>query len=172
MTSPTETGNAERKGLSAKLLGLCVILALAGGAGGFFAARSGVVPGLGEPDESPSGSLGSSGEPVPALYPVGIDDIAFVVLDPIVISLNDQSEIQHLRFSAQLEVNSNFQKEVEKLRPRIVDVLNSYLRALEIGDLRHPMALTKLRAQMLHRINVVVGEGRVRDLLVMEFVLN
>ena len=56
--------------------------------------------------------------------------------------------------------------------PRVVDVLNSYLRALEIKDLTDPMALPKLRAQMLRRINIATGQGRVRDLLIMEFVLN
>ena len=35
-----------------------------------------------------------------------------------------------------------------------------------------PAALPRLRAQMLRRIQVVLGEGKVRDLLVTEFVLN
>ena len=34
------------------------------------------------------------------------------------------------------------------------------------------LALIRLRAQMLRRIQVVSGEGRVRDLLITEFVLN
>jgi flagellar FliL protein len=32
--------------------------------------------------------------------------------------------------------------------------------------------MARLRAQMLRRIQVVTGEGRVRDLLITEFVLN
>jgi len=32
--------------------------------------------------------------------------------------------------------------------------------------------LLRLRSQMLRRVQVVTGEGRVRDLLIMEFVLN
>lgn len=77
-----------------------------------------------------------------------------------------------MRFRAQLEVDLENQVEVEKLLPRVVDVLNSYLRALEIEDLSDPMALPKLRAQMLRRINIATGQGRVRDLLIMDFVLN
>ena len=56
--------------------------------------------------------------------------------------------------------------------PRILDVLNTYLRAVEVRDLEEPAALVRLRAQMLRRVQVVTGEGRVRDLLVTEFVMN
>ena len=47
-----------------------------------------------------------------------------------------------------------------------------FCAALELEDLTDPMALPKLRAQMLRRINIVTGQGRVRDLLIMDFVLN
>ena len=53
-----------------------------------------------------------------------------------------------------------------------MDVLNSYLRALDFEEIERTSALIKLRSQMLRRIQLVVGEGRVRDLLVTEFVLN
>ena len=49
--------------------------------------------------------------------------------------------------------------------PRILDVLNSYLRAVELADLEDPSAMVRLRAQMLRRVQIVTGEGRVRDLL-------
>ncbi len=39
-------------------------------------------------------------------------------------------------------------------------------------DLENPAAIQRLRAQMLRRVQVVTGEGRVRDLLVTEFILN
>lgn len=93
-------------------------------------------------------------------------------MDPIVITLRKGSGIKHLRFRAQLEVDLAHQAEVEKILPRVIDVLNSYLRALELEDLTDPMALPKLRAQMLRRINIATGQGRVRDLLIMDFVLN
>jgi flagellar protein FliL len=56
--------------------------------------------------------------------------------------------------------------------PRITDALNTYLRALEARDLQQPAATVWLRAQMLRRIQLVTGEGRVRDLLITEFVFN
>ena len=66
----------------------------------------------------------------------------------------------------------SYEDEVTKLTPRVLDVLNSYLRAVDIAVLSDPPALIKLRAQMLRRIQLVTGEGRVRDLLILEFVLN
>jgi flagellar FliL protein len=56
--------------------------------------------------------------------------------------------------------------------PRILDVLNSYLRAISFAMSKTPSAMARLRAQMLRRVQIVTGEGRVRDLLVTEFVLN
>lgn len=152
---------------------LGVVLALVGGGGGFFAVQSGLLP------------FGQKAAPesahVTEVAPEGVDsgetaediaNIAFIEMEPIVISLRKASGIKHLRFRAQLEVDLAHQAEVEKVLPRVIDVLNSYLRALELKDLTDPMALPKLRAQMLRRINIATGQGRVRDLLIMEFVLN
>ena len=89
----------------------------------------------------------------------------------MVISIGATAERRLLRFRAQLEVPKDYQEDVTKVLPRVVDVLNSYLRALEISDLENQAALTRLRAQMLRRIQIVTGEGRVNDFLIMEFVL-
>ena len=77
-----------------------------------------------------------------------------------------------LRFAGQLEVAPEHATEVAGLMPRVLDVLNTYLRAVDVRDLEEPSSLARLRAQMLRRVQVVTGEGRVRDLLITEFVLN
>ena len=92
--------------------------------------------------------------------------------DQMVLSLGAAAEGRYLRFTAQLEVPSAHADEVTLLKPRILDVLNGYLRAVDPAELEDPAALVRLRAQMLRRIQIVTGEGRVRDLLVTEFVLN
>ena len=137
-----------------------LLLALLGGGAGFYLFFSGTI-------SLPESAEKETAEPVDALPKVG-----FVALDPMVISLGPSSENRHLRFTAQVEVEAEHVSDVELLKPRIVDVLNSYLRALETSDLEDPTALTRLRAQMLRRIQLVTGDGRVRDLLIMEFVLN
>ncbi len=143
------------------LLGL--VLALVGGGGGFFAVQSGMIGGGGGPASSDAAELTELPPPAPA---------AFVAMDPLVINLPPRSGRRYLRFAAQIEVVPEHAAEVEAIRPRIVDVLNSYLRAVEVSDLEDPTALMWLRAQMLRRVQVVAGEGMVRDLLVMEFVLD
>ena len=98
-------------------------------------------------------------------------DTAFVAMEPIAISLKPGSSAQALRFTGQLEVAPESAAEVAGLMPRVVDVLNTYLRAVEPRDFEEPASLVRLRAQMLRRVQVVTGEGKVRDLLITEFVL-
>lgn len=119
-----------------------------------------------------SGDDESHGEDIAKEEVEEMPAVAFVPLDPMIVSLPGGGVSTHLRFSAQLEVNPEYTEEVETLKPRIVDVLNGYLRAVEIAELSDPAVLVKLRGQMLRRIQVVVGDGRVRDLLIMEFVMN
>ncbi|MBN8631492.1 MAG: flagellar basal body-associated FliL family protein [Rhodobacterales bacterium] len=144
---------------SRKPLLLGLVLALALGGGGFYATFSGLILGgseLGEANHGPGPLLG----------------IAFVPLETIVISLGPDSGSEHLRFTAQLEVVDTAAADVTTLVPRILDVINSYLRAIDTASIEDPHAMARLRAQMLRRIQVVTGEGRVRDLLITEFVLN
>lgn len=147
------------------ILGL--VLAIAGGGGGFFAAYSGMLPIGGAPHEPEAHT-----EVEDTAADSSVPDVAFVPIEPMVISLGYGAEAQHLRFRAQLEVPAARKTDVEKLLPRVVDVLNSYLRAVEISDLTDANALVRLRAQMLRRIQIVTGAGRVNDLLIMEFVTN
>ncbi len=142
------------------ILGL--VLALAGAGGGFYAVSSGLLAPHGAPE----------GHAAPAETAAPLSEVVFVGIDPILISLSSDQHVQHLRFRAQLEVADGYQGDIERIMPRIVDVLNGYLRALELEDLKDPLALTRLRAQMLRRVQVVAGKGRVRDLLIMEFVLD
>lgn len=140
------------------------VLAIAGAGGGFLSVQMGMIGGSAHEEAGTESTEDSAVAPM--------EQMAFVPLDPLVISLSPGGAARHLKFSAQLEVVPDHVAEVEQVRPRIIDVLNSYLRAVEVADLEDPAALIRLRAQMLRRIQVVVGEGRVRDLLIMEFVLN
>ncbi|MDW3223528.1 MAG: flagellar basal body-associated FliL family protein [Paracoccaceae bacterium] len=96
----------------------------------------------------------------------------FIPLEPITVSLPQHSQQKHLRFRAQLEVSPEHAAEVEQNIPRVVDVLNTYLRAIEVRDIQDPSSLARLRAQMLRRVQVATGRNHVNDLLIMEFVLN
>lgn len=144
---------------------LGVVLALALGGGGFFAVYSGMILAPSTPDEHAAAEdAGHESNPLPK--------VAFVPIEPLVINLGSASVSRHLKFRAELEVEPDAEAEVTSVLPRVTDVLNGYLRAVSVAELEEPTALIKLRAQMLRRIQIVTGEGRVRDLLIMEFVLN
>jgi len=158
-TEETEGAAPKKGGKLFLIIGL--VLLLAGGGGGFYAVYSGLIlshaPDVPETTQEPADDG---------------PDVAFVPLDPLVVTLGQNGRNSYLRFSAELEVDRQYETEVAHLRPRVLDVLNGYLRAVQAQDLEAPAALARLRSQMLHRVQIVTGEGRVRDLLVTEFVLN
>ncbi|MGB5865959.1 MAG: flagellar basal body-associated FliL family protein [Sulfitobacter sp.] len=141
------------------ILGL--VLALAGGGGGFYATWSGMILGA---------QTAYAETPEKDEMKDAFSNISFIEVDPLVISVNAQPAQKLLRFRAQLEVPKSHAEDVTKLLPRVVDVLNSYLRALELADLEDQAGLMRLRAQMLRRVQTVTGPERVNDLLIMEFV--
>lgn len=153
-----ETAEAAPK-RSLKPLLISGVLALVLGGGGYYAASHGLIPDLG------------SGEPATEEGP-DLPPMAFVVVPPLIVSLGEADEQRHLRFVSQLEVTPDKQEQVQTLLPRIADVMNGYLRAVDSTTLENRAGLVRIRAQLLRRIQMVSGEGAVRDLLVTEFVLN
>ncbi len=147
---------APKKKKGGLVIGL--VLALVGG-GGAFAFTSGMLGG-GDSADAPAARSNIS------------DDLAFVSVEPMTVSVGQPSDRRHLRFRAELEVGADGKGDVEKLLPRVVDVLNTYLQSLTIAEIEDPSALLTLRSQMRRRVDLVVGGDRVHDLLVMEFVLN
>lgn len=139
---------------------LGIVLALVGGGVAFFVTSSGMLSKTQE-DSPQAQEL--------TLEPLG--EVSFVELEPLVINLADSKRNSHLRFRAHLEVETLYLAEVESVLPRVVDVLNSYLRAVSVEQLEDPSGLLSLRSQMLRRVQLVTGDGRVSDLLIMEFVL-
>lgn len=146
---------------SKKPLMIALLLAILLGGGGFYATYSGMVLGASEHGAEQAESS-----------PEALPDLAFVPIAPLVISLGDAASARYLRFTSQLEVNGPFVPDVTLLMPRIVDVINGYLRAVDPASLDEPSMMVKIRAQLLRRVQMVTGEGRVRDLLITEFVLN
>lgn len=164
MTDTADTAGKPSRKSSKLLLFLGPALALVGGGAGFYAVQTGLL--FESTDKNVAEQIpGTAGGDATAM-----PDVAYVAIEPLVVSLAGQPS--HLRFRAQLEVASGRAKEVEKMMPRVVDVLNTYLRALKPEDLTDSGSLIRLRAQMLRRVQIATGSGRVNDLLIMEFVLN
>ncbi|WP_104019731.1 flagellar basal body-associated FliL family protein [Roseovarius nitratireducens] len=174
MAEAEETGEAADRAAPSRLpLVIGLVLALVGGGGGFYAAWAGLLPFGPVTNGQQNAAVGGGEEAAsPAEAVVDFGHLVYVPIEPLVISFADGGRSRHLRFRAELEVPTEEAAEVTRVMPRIVDVLNTYLRALRIADLEESAALPRLRAQMLRRVQAVVGAPRVNDLLVMEFVLN
>jgi flagellar protein FliL len=164
-----------RGGKKGLILGVALALALGGA--GFYLVYSGLFDpaallGGGGHQQAPTGEHGEAEGGEHGAASQGAASYSFVEMPPVVISLPPGSSARHLRFSGSIEAVPGQEAEVVAVMPRILDTLNTYLRAVEVSDLENPSALQRLRAQMLRRVQVVTGEGRVRDLLVTEFILN
>ena len=161
-----------RKGGRILLVALPVAVLLGGGA--FYGVYSGLVPLPFAPPkpESPAPAGGAAApDPIEAELVAGTLP-AFVALEPMVISLAPEAAARHLKLSVQIEADPAQADAVSQLRPRIADVLNTFMRAVEPGMLERPRSMARLRAQMLRRVQLVAPPGAVRDVLIQEFVLN
>ncbi len=162
-----DEASAPRKGKKPLILGLVAMLALGGG--GFFLTNSGTIrlplPGA---EESGHAEKRAEAHASPASAEA---HGAFVDIGQMVVTLGPLARARHLRLAASLEVAPGTEAEVTVLMPRIKDVINSYLQALEESDVERPAAMARMRSHLLRRIRVVVGEDAVRDLLITEFVL-
>jgi flagellar FliL protein len=144
----TETEGKKKGGILMPLL-VGIVLAVLAGGGGFWAVTSGpLAPATAPPMEDAA---------EPETEDVAPVDVVFVSLEPIVITLGPEVAGRHLMFTAYLEVSPNHEAEVTRLLPRVLDVLNGYLRVIDLSELSDPTSLAVLRAQMLRRIQTVTG---------------
>jgi len=161
----------------AMLFGLVGALVLGGAS--FYGVYSGMIPlpfgGAGE-IANPAMS-GGHGEGAMDGHAGMVDqapymDAAFVTMEPLVISLGATAKSRYLQVVLSIEVEPGREAAVTAVTPRINDVLNTYLRAVDEREFEVPRAMMRLRAQMLRRVQLVTPPGAVRDLLIQQFVLN
>lgn len=152
-----------KKTSGGKGLLVALVLFLASAGGGFYAVYSGLLLGGAPSTEADAHTAEAvTDHPQPS----------FVPLQPLMVTLGRGDSLEALRFEGYLDVRPGTEEAVAVVMPRIMDVLNGYLRAVEIGDLADPSALMTLRAQLLRRIQIVVGDGMVNDLLISKFLLS
>ena len=163
--------DAPKKGKS-KMLLISLVLALVLGGGGFYGVYSGLIPlgGSPPPETAEKGDDAKEGEAKADIKKYGRP--SFVPLEPFIVSLGETNGARHLKVSLTIEVVPGAEDGVTSAIPRINDVLNTYLRAVDQRDFEVPRAMMRLRAQMLRRVRLVSPPDAVRDLLFQEFVLN
>ena len=156
MAEQEETPDAAEKPKRSLMLPISLVLGLLLGGGAFYAVYSGVILGQNTQTHAEDDHAEET------------EEVAFVPIEAITVSLGRTQ----LRFNAQLEVDPKHSDEVTHLMPRVLDILNGYLRALDTAQLEDPAALIRIRAQMLRRVQLVTGKGNVRDLLITEFIFS
>lgn len=124
------------------------------------------------PTGGTTSSSAASADEAPKKKTKSYEDIVFVNLEPMVVTLGPNATSKYLKISISIETTKDHVKTVERLAPRFRDVLNTYLRAVDEKDLVEPFAMTRLRAQMLRRMQVAASSDAVSDVLITDFVLN
>lgn len=101
----------------------------------------------------------------------GPADVAFVPVDPLVVSLSPEAGPKFLRITMQIETPKGNEEIVVGVMPRLRDVLNGYLRAVDQSDLADPASMARLRSQMLRRLQLVAPDADISNILITDFVL-
>lgn len=150
---------AAKKSSKLLLFILAPVLLLAAG-GGLLA--SGMLDGMmgGAAEEAPA----AEARPAPG---------TFFQMPDIVVNLNTADRRQtFLKLKVNLELGSpEDQPMVEQLMPRILDSFQLYLRELTLDDLRGSAGAYRLREELLRRVNGAIEPARVRDVLMVEMLI-
>jgi flagellar FliL protein len=102
----------------------------------------------------------------PALRPI------FVELPEMTLTLPNGGRPRQLRLKLAMEVNGDpAQPQPELMTPRVYDSLILYLRTLRDGELDGALAMDRLRGDLHRRLDLLLGGGRVRDVLITGFVV-
>jgi len=160
--------DAGRRGGKRRLLLLALLpLLLAGGAAGTWF----LVPGAADALRRIAGLQPAGEEAVTeALPPPGKP--SFVEFPEMTLSLPNGGRPRQLRLKLAVEVAGDpATVQPDLLSPRIYDSLVLYLRTLRDGEMEGALAMDRLRGDLHRRLELVLGPGRVRDVLITGFVV-
>lgn len=160
-----EASAPARRSRAPLLIGL--LAALLTGGGGFFAVYAGLLA-LPAPVAGLFGGGAGHAAPVAA---APVETPAFVPVGEMVVPLGPEANARFLMIETEIETRPETAAAIEALRPRIKDVFNTFLRAVDVADLEAPSATMRLRAQLLRRVRAVAAPAEARDLLITSFVL-
>lgn len=160
-STPDGEESAKKRSKLPLIIGLVLCLAAAGG--GFYATFSGMF--------SVASLLGGEGGSDDEDMHVAAEKPTFFPLGETVIPLGPDAEAEFLLMTSEIEIDPKDLEAFEAMLPRIHDLFNTYLRAIEARDLEQPNATMRLRDQLLRRIRVIAEPARPRDLLFTSFIL-
>ena len=164
-----ETGEApapspkRKRGVVRRLLIFAAPLVLVGAGAG---AAYKLVPDIGEKARTLAG-LGAKQVVGEANHPQFLD------LPEMAVTLPNAGHPRQMRIRLSVELASAAPSDasVQILSPRVYDALLTYLRTLRDGDVDGGLGLDRLRCDLYRRLDLVLGPGVLRDVLVTSLVL-
>ncbi len=138
---------------------------------GLFGAGAGAawkfVPGVADKARALLGQETHQGAAVVADRPVFID------LPEMAVTLPNAGHPRQmrLRLSIELAKGTSDKDAGDAISPRVYDALLTYLRTLRDGEVDGGLGLDRLRADLYRRLELVMGPGVIRDVLITSLVL-
>lgn len=99
------------------------------------------------------------------------NEFVFVPMEPLVVTLGPEAEAKYLKITMSIETAKGGEADVASVMPKLRDVLNGYLRALDESDLAEPSNMSRIRSQMLRRLQLVAPDAGISNVLITDFVL-
>ncbi len=161
---PESEGDEPAKKRSKLPLIIGLVLFLAASGGGFYATFSGmfsIASLMGGGDDHGEEEVAMAETSAPTFFPLG----------ETIIPLGPDAEAEYLLMTSEIEIDPKDLEAFEAMLPRIQDLFNTYLRAVEARDLEQPNSTMRLRDQLLRRIRVIAEPATPRDLLFTSFIL-
>lgn len=162
--TPAPEGDEPEKKSSKLPLILGLVLCLAAAGGGFYATFSGmlsVTALMGGDKADGEEEMDVAAATTPTFFPVG----------ETIIPLGPDAEAEFLLMTSEIEIDPKDLEVFQAMLPRIQDLFNTYLTAVEARDLEQPNATMRLRDQLLRRLQVIAEPAKPRDLLFTSFIL-
>lgn len=142
---------------------LLPLLLGAGAAGTWF-----LVPGAAEAARRLAGFEAAGPGAAPAIP----DRATFVEFPEMTLTLPNGGRPRQLRLRLAVELQGDpATPPPDLLSPRVYDSLVLYLRTLREGEMEGALAMDRLRGDLHRRLELVLGPGRVRDVLITGFVV-
>lgn len=107
-------------------------------------------------------------KPAPAASTAAVAQPAFINLPEMTVTLPNGGQPRQMRIKLSLEVVSHGEATpaAEVLSPRVYDALLTYLRTLHDSELQGGLALDRIREDLYRRLDLVLGTGVLRDVLI------
>lgn len=103
--------------------------------------------------------------------PLATDDQAYVELKETLITIGNEPATRYVKMKAVVVTDKSHISDVKKAEPMLMDAFVSYMRSLELSDFESASFYPRLRQQLAHRSELVLGGDVSQGVLITEFLL-